>query len=510
MSRPAAALLLLAAAGPAPAAVLLVSTVQDVVALDAQCSLREAITNANTDQAQFVGVGECNAGSGADVISLPAGTYTITRGGAQEDSNDTGDFDLRSSITLAGVSAATTRISGGLLDRVLHVGGDGHVVNLRDLSVSLGVVPDGPENVQRRGGGLFASGNSTTTLERVVVELNSGGSGTVPGTAPGDGGGLACGGNARLFLRDSQVRLNSAGNARAGGSDAGRGGGLYGVLCQIDITRSRVEDNTSGDGIVGGAAPGEGGGITFGLGSLTVIDSVIADNAVGANGLADGGGIAGFAGSVVLEGSSVVGNRAHRGGAIAGRVTGDLDGLSVQARNSTFSGNLATAGAAIHLRENGVLALRATTVADNTASIGGALAFAGCRSGDCRLSFANSVFLRNGGGDCALDGDSGSSGGFNAFTSAGACGPAVASDRLVNTAALGALDAGYAATPVHVPPAGSALVDAGSCTAAETLVDQAGIARPQQYPVADAADGCDIGAIERRAEPVFADGFESM
>jgi hypothetical protein len=126
----------------------------------------------------------------------------------------------------------------------------------------------------------------------------------------------------------------------------------------------------------------------------------------------------------------------------------------------------------------------------------------------CTLSFANGAFLRNGASECALDGAVGSSGGFNALTIAGACGPALASDRVVDGSALGPLDETYAATPVHLPPTNSALIDAGSCVAANVSVDQAGTARPQQFPVADAADGCDIGAIERRADAVFANGFE--
>lgn len=505
---PLAALLLLTVFDPALGASIAVSTVQDAVALDAQCSLREAITSANTDQAPFAGAGECAAGSGPDVITLPAGTYAIARAGALEDLNATGDFDLRSSITLVGASPGSTRISGGLLDRVFHVIGDGHVVALRDLSVSLGVVPDGPEVAQRRGGGLLASGSSTTTLDRVVVEFNSGGSGTALGNPPGDGGGLACIGNARLFVRNSIVRLNSAGNARAGGSDAGRGGGIYGVLCQLDVTRSRIAGNTSGDGVAGGAPPGEGGGITIGFGSLSLVDSVLADNVTGGDGRADGGGLAAFAATVTLSGSSVVGNRAHRGGGIAGRAASNQDGPNVSVRNSTFSGNVAVTGGAIRLAESGVVDLRATTLADNTATTAGAIAFADCGPSNCRLIFRNSVFLRNGEAECALDLTPGSSEGFNAFTSVGVCGAALASDRVVDAAALGPLDEGYAATPVHLPPAASPLIDAGSCVVAGVTIDQAGNGRPQQYPVADAADGCDIGAIERRTDPVFVDGFE--
>ena len=45
----------------------------DVLATNAVCTLREAIINANNNAATWP---DCAAGSGADVINLPAGTIT--------------------------------------------------------------------------------------------------------------------------------------------------------------------------------------------------------------------------------------------------------------------------------------------------------------------------------------------------------------------------------------------------------------------------------------------------
>jgi len=59
----------------ARAAAINVDTTDDEYNTDpAECSLREAIQAANTDAA----FGGCDAGSGDDTISLPAGTYTFT------------------------------------------------------------------------------------------------------------------------------------------------------------------------------------------------------------------------------------------------------------------------------------------------------------------------------------------------------------------------------------------------------------------------------------------------
>ncbi len=58
---------------------IMVTTLNDVVKTDGYCSLREAIIAANKDQASRSQPGECAAGSGADTIMIPAGTYTLTR-----------------------------------------------------------------------------------------------------------------------------------------------------------------------------------------------------------------------------------------------------------------------------------------------------------------------------------------------------------------------------------------------------------------------------------------------
>jgi hypothetical protein len=50
------------------------------------------------------------------------------------------------------------------------------------------------------------------------------------------------------------------------------------------------------------------------------------------------------------------------------------------------------------------------------------------------------------------------------------------------------------------------LVDAGACHGA--VLDLLGNTRPAQHPQPDAADGCDIGAIELPADVVFGAGFE--
>ena len=61
------------------------------------CSLRAAIT-------------EANSAGGADIITVPAGTYTQSLAGAAENANAGGDFDVTNPVSIEGAGAATTII----------------------------------------------------------------------------------------------------------------------------------------------------------------------------------------------------------------------------------------------------------------------------------------------------------------------------------------------------------------------------------------------------------------
>lgn len=84
--------------GQARAATITPNTTADELDSDGNCSLREAIQAANTDSA----VDACTAGSGADTIDVPAGTYALAIAGAGEDANATGDLDILPSVLTIG------------------------------------------------------------------------------------------------------------------------------------------------------------------------------------------------------------------------------------------------------------------------------------------------------------------------------------------------------------------------------------------------------------------------
>lgn len=115
---------MLSTAGSAGGA-LLVTTTADSVANDGACSLREAITAANSNVASGAAAGECGAGQPApyDQIDLPAGSYRLQRSGAVDDSNAAGDLDIRrSGIRLLGAGADVTEIRGDREERVIDIG----------------------------------------------------------------------------------------------------------------------------------------------------------------------------------------------------------------------------------------------------------------------------------------------------------------------------------------------------------------------------------------------------
>ena len=189
-------------------ATLTVNTTLDVLGHDnGMLSLRQAVIDAN-------------AAAKPDTIVVPAGTYTLTRAGIDEDAALTGDLDVTGNVTIQGAGAGTTVVNANGLDRVFHILSNGKAV-LSDMTIEGGVCA-----VEESGGGIFNQG--ALTVSSCTLSGNSATSGfdvagggiynfgtltvsnsTLSGNSAGDyGGGIS--NNGTLTVSNSSLSGNSA------------------------------------------------------------------------------------------------------------------------------------------------------------------------------------------------------------------------------------------------------------------------------------------------------------
>ena len=240
---------------------------------DTGCSLREAITAANTDGS----FGGCSGtDDAADTIVL---TNTTTYGRTligTDDSNASGDLDvLNEALTIqvatpGGPQAVIAGNGASSGDRVLHVSASAGTLTVSGVRIGSGVstglgggvfVDNGAvlnlsqstvnNNQGQDGGGL--SGGGTLNLKNVTVTSNS---------ATGGGGGILLAGSAAATLNNVTVANNTAdSNADEGGS----GGGLINIGAgALTIRNTIVGNNLDNSPTVGNQAPDCSGAITSG------------------------------------------------------------------------------------------------------------------------------------------------------------------------------------------------------------------------------------------------------
>ena len=211
------------------------------------CTLREAVQAANTNMA----FGGCPAGSssGTDVILTPGAI--LSRGGAGEDSNATGDLDITSAIQIEGTGRSARLMSAikGSNDRIFDLtsssaalylsflamqggipGGYQHGGVIRHIAGTLVVNDSGlSSGLADYGGGLYSSGAGTLQLTRVSVYDN------VAGLR---GGGIYTINSSDHYLGDVTVSGNTA---------ALSGGGIY-TTGHLHLNSSTVTNNNAPDG----------------------------------------------------------------------------------------------------------------------------------------------------------------------------------------------------------------------------------------------------------------------
>ncbi|MCA9197844.1 MAG: DUF4347 domain-containing protein, partial [Planctomycetales bacterium] len=222
-------------------------------------SLREAIIAANNT-------------AGADTINLGAGTYTLTLSGTFEDLAATGDLDITSDITISGLGAGSTIISGaGISDRAFDIKGSGSLtldsLTVADASTTniaggavysagsftaTGVVFDNLSVTNADGGAVYIE-TGTANLTNVALINNSATNG---GALSVNGGttsltNATISGNAALYngagiqALSGTLNINHATIANNTITNIGGGGGVFSNGATVNMQYSIVANNTA-------------------------------------------------------------------------------------------------------------------------------------------------------------------------------------------------------------------------------------------------------------------------
>jgi len=330
---------------PVSASTINVTTTDDEDVGNSACSLREAIIAAKTD-AYYKG---CSAGSGADIITLPAGTYTLS---SQLP-------DLEGEITINGASATSTIIEANACNpysttcthdiRIFYITELGKVT-LNDLSLR-----HGKQSISS-GGAIANFGN--LTINDCLIYNNKGDYGGAiyndwdgilamnnskisHNIASSDGAGIYNRGG--LTINNSGIFFSIAGdlggaiwnvgdlsinnNSNLSNNYAADGAGIYNEGT-LTIDKGSIHENRADDGASGGD-----GGCIFNMSTATISNSSISYNNAKGN-----GGCIWNKGTLTIEHSTFFHNDADdRGGGV-------FNALALTINNSTFYLNSAANG----------------------------------------------------------------------------------------------------------------------------------------------------------------------
>jgi hypothetical protein len=476
-------LLTAAAIMPASAAAtdIDVNTSLDMNANDGLCSLREAVTAANTNMPVApAGGDDCPAGQTTlDRVQLDSGTTYLFLTGAADDANASGDLDVNgigpvSIESTAGNTAPS--IDCNDFDRGLHAldttAGDTLTIDGVRITDCRLAAADG-------GGGLKINAGASAVVTDTTIDLNEAGTAATPGIH--QGGGIMVLGT--LVMSSSVVSANSANSSDSIGTGAG------------------IELSTSGN--------------------ATITGSVVSGNSVNAGGVGaiNGAGINNAQGDMILRRTLVTGNQLNGGAMGSRRGAGVVLGLGGSATaavvNSTISGNTgAFDGGEVQLDGNTPTQIvHSTIVSGGVAGAGDAIQHSdGGPAPD--VTVRGSILTGPDAADvCDLGGTTAAftSGNFNVDRGT-SCGLALAGDAQSADPQLAALaDNGGPAVGApgftqvlrtHAIAAGTPAVDRAPApclgdTATPLTTDQRGLLRPSP-----SAGNCDSGAYElTQAEP---------
>ncbi len=259
------------------------------------CSLREALYCARHDIAHS----GCTAGSGADIITLPAGTYTLSKVLTP----------IYTEITIIGEDPTTTIIEASdcnpVSETCTHDYNVFWVESTGNLTVKNVTIRHG--NGGNNGGGISNFKGNLTITNSIFTE-NRG----------------RIGGGILNYYEDSTLTIaNSTFVENITSTAEGANGGAIYNQGSLSITNSTLSSNYANTW---------GGGI-YNSGFLTMINSTLSANVADAN----GGGIYN-SGTVSITNSTISGNRGYSGGGIYSRTGATLNFTNTIIANSILDG----------------------------------------------------------------------------------------------------------------------------------------------------------------------------
>ncbi len=273
----AATLLLLGSAKPAWAAEVTVDSTADApdtklgdgtcAAASGDCTLRAAVQESNF--------------SSYDTIVLPAGEYTLSVEGRNEDDAATGDLDIvAGGLTIEGAGRNQTTVNGRGIDRVFDVRFD-------TWATVSGTTITGGDPGFAAGGGV-----------RIRGQLELYDSAVINNTAD-SGGGLDSSGGGELYTETTTISNNEATDGHGGG--VYHSGGQYDGYADFEL--STVSNNSASE---------FGGGI-YSTGNAWMWNSTLSGNTA----IEIGGGIRNFRNYLGLENVTLADNSAPEGANLA-------------------------------------------------------------------------------------------------------------------------------------------------------------------------------------------------
>ncbi|MCG8332149.1 MAG: HYR domain-containing protein, partial [Chitinophagales bacterium] len=312
------------------------STADNLTAGDGNCTLREAIRNANagTDLTN----GDCDCGNTIRFDASTNGTpITIALAGANENANNIGDFDIIATfgMNIIGNGESNTIIDGADLDRIFDIHTTGPV-SIQGLTIQNGTAVD------FGGGILCATSGADISLDQV----------TVTNCEAISGGGISMSFiNISLAMTSCSVTNNTVA--------VGSGGGMEFYGSSLMVSDCAFNNNMSG--ATGGAAEINSPG-----GTVSFLRSCFVSN----TSTLLGGGINHLGGNMSCTNCTFSDNEATigQGGALNSFA---FPGSDVNIINCTAAENTAATGGGFSVTQGGAnFTMINTILADNTASGG--------------------------------------------------------------------------------------------------------------------------------------------